>query len=206
MQKRWSKAEIAHLERHAGDNLEELAQKLNTDTDTVRRKLEDLGLTRGTAAPKVDLALESYDEGLRLLHDKKWKEAAKTFEEVISQSDSRQLTDRARQSLEICRRHTAADDGGGDPYLRAVFEKNRGNVEAALELCSGQGKESGDERWAYLAASLKALSGETEEALGHLEIAIRLEPRNRVHAYHDPDFSELRGQEGFTALINAPSA
>ena len=48
MQKRWSKAEIAHLERHASSaSLEELAKKLHTDTTTVELKLEELGLKTG---------------------------------------------------------------------------------------------------------------------------------------------------------------
>ena len=45
MEKRWSKAEIAHLKRSAEkQSAEELAQRFRTDTETVRRKLAQLGL------------------------------------------------------------------------------------------------------------------------------------------------------------------
>ena len=73
-----------------------------------------------------------------------------------------------------------------DPYLSAVFEKNNGNLEQALELCQQQGATDKDERYTYLMASIQALAGAEDEALDLLQAAIRLEPKNRVHAYHDP--------------------
>lgn len=208
MEKRWSKAEITHLERHAASaNLEELAQKFHTDADTVRRKIEELGLGASSAAGKVDEeALKRYSKGLELLYAKKWDAAADEFQGALELSDTRQLSDRARQNLEICRRATAADDGADDPYLAAVYEKNRGNLESALDLCQNGSRTEQDERWAYLAASIQALAGAEEEALRLLETAIRLEPRNRIHAYHDPDFSELRGHESFTELLGDPTS
>jgi tetratricopeptide (TPR) repeat protein len=86
----------------------------------------------------------------------------------------------------------AAKGDGGDPFLQAVFEKNRGNLAAALDLCRKEGREQKDERFAYLAASIHAVEGRLEEAVQALSRAIELNPRNRVHAYHDPDFAEIR--------------
>lgn len=207
MQKRWSKAEIAHLKRHAkSDSLDELADKLHTDVETVRRKLADLGLTT-QGEPQDAEALEHYSKSLELLFAKKYSQAAELLEKAVAAADDRQLADRARQSLEICRRHLAKETDDGDPYLKAVYEKNRGNLETALEICRSAGKEDEDERFAYLLASLLSLSGESDRALEHLETAIRLEPRNRVHAYHDPDFEELRGQDEFKSLVpGAPAS
>ncbi len=208
MRKRWSKAEVTHLERHAASSsLEELAQKFHTDTDTVRRKLEALGLTAGGQQKAGDDGiLERYGEALRLLHEKQWADAAGLFEQVIAASDEIQVADRARQYLATCRRHTDPETDGVDPYLEAVIEKNRGNVEGALELCMAQGKQDDDERYAYLLASLHSLAGSAEQALEHLETAIRLEPKNRIHAYHDPDFDELRGLEEFADLVANPGS
>lgn len=207
MAKRWSKAEVTHLERHAASaSLEELAQKLRTDVPSVRRKLAELGLA-AHGEPQRESGrggLDEYAEALRLIHAKKWANAITLLEKVAAETDNRQLADRARQSLEFCRRQTAPDAEAVDPYLEAIYEKNRGNVEAALKLCQSQGKEKVDERFAYLLASLYSLSGAREKALDHLETAIRLEPKNRVHAYHDPDFGELRGQEEFASLIGGP--
>jgi len=208
MSKRWSKAEIAHLQRHAADHsVEELGQKLHTDVASVRRKLSELGLVALGEAPAPpppapgDGAVEHYDQGLRQLYAKHWKEAAAIFSRVIGETDSRQLADRARQHLEICRRQLAEEAATSDPYLRAVYEKNRGSYDAALALCLEQRKATNDERWTYLLASLRALTGASDEALELLATAIRLEPKNRVHAYHDPDFSDLRSREEFRRLL-----
>lgn len=208
MQKRWSKAEIAHLERHAADSSpEELARKLQTDVDNVRRKLKELGLTAQGAAAADSAALETYTAALKQMHAGAWQEAAEALRQVMAEADNRHLADRARQSLVACERHMGSASGeGADPYLRAVFEKNSGNLEAAFELCKGHGRENEDERFAYLLASLYSLAGSSDEAFAHLETAIRLEPKNRIHAYHDPDFAELRGQEEFANLVTGASS
>jgi len=206
MEKRWSKAEIAHLKRNAGkQSAEELAQRFHTDSETVRRKLGELGLGSAEAdAQAADAALQDFAQALDLLNAKKWAQAAKLLEKVATGAEGIQLADRARQYLAICRSRTAKQDGGGDPYLSAVVEKNQGNLKAALALCKKHGSVTEDERYAYLAASIQALSGAEAEALKLLETAIRLEPKNRVHAYHDPDFEALQASDEFTQLIQAP--
>jgi tetratricopeptide (TPR) repeat protein len=205
MQKRWSKAELSHLKRHASSqSVEELAQRFRVDVDTVRRKLEELGLGQGGRAESQEEILQLYTQALERLHESDWEEAATLFQKVVESSDNRQIADRARQNLSVCQQRTAQDEGTDDPYLQAVYEKNRGNVDTALEICSRQGKEA-EERYAYLLASLKALRGETEEALSLLRTAIALEPKNRIHAYHDPDFDGVRGGEGFAELFKSDS-
>lgn len=207
MDKRWSKAEIAHLKRHAeSQGTEELAQRFHTDTDTVRRKLEELGLGKADAAAEAaEAALRDFGQALELLYGGKYEKAAEMLGQIAGNAEDRQLADRARQHLEICRAQSAEANENGDPYLRAVFEKNNGNLEQALELCQEQ-DTADDERYAYLMASIQALAGAEDEALGMLETAIQLEPRNRVHAYHDPDFENLRGHEEFTQLVQAATA
>ncbi len=206
MEKRWSKAEIAHLKRNAEkQSAEELAQRFHTDTETVRRKLEELGLGSADAdAQAADAALDDFQKAFELLSAGKWAPAAKLFEQVAANAEGIQLADRARQYLAVCRSRTEKPQAGGDPYLRAVFEKNQGNLEAALALCKKHGRVTKDEHYAYLAASIHALSGAEDEALKLLETAIKLEPKNRVHAYHDPDFEALQANEDFAQLIQAP--
>ena len=205
MEKRWSKTELSYLKKNAEQSLEELAQRFHTDNETVRRKLEELGLLNQGGGGGADAALEQYEAALELLYAGKWDKAAELLETVVADADHLQLSDRARQSLGICKaKLTEAEDGnGGDPYLRAVIEKNQGNLERALELCRAGGDSQKDEKFAYLEASIQALAGETEEALKLLETAVDLEPKNRVHAYHDPDFQELRGNEELSKLLSA---
>lgn len=200
MEKRWSKTEVAHLKRHASTkSLEELAQRLHTDTETVRHKLAELGLTSSGAGTESDAAFERFNQAVDLFHRKQWAEAGAELEAVIAASDAAELVDRSQQYLNICRRHTEKGPSWEDPYLQAVFEKNEGNYQEALRICEEQADN--DERFLYLLASLRALAGETQDAIEKLAEAIRLEPKNRIHAYHDPDFADLRGREEFAKLL-----
>lgn len=149
------------------------------------------------AAAYDDPALDAFTEGLQALQQKSWSKAAELFESALAQSDRSDLSARARQFLASARQQMAGKPAAkaaeeGDPFLRAVFEKNRGDLAAALELCRKDGREQKDERFAYLAASIHAVEGRIEEAVQALTRAIELNPKNRVHAYHDPDFAEIR--------------
>ena len=206
MSKRWSKTELAELERLAANHSsEELAERFETEAITVRSKLSGLGLrSTDMRTDSDDGAIQGFTDAIRLLHDQKWSDAIALFEKVIRETDGLQLADRARQYLKLCRRRSAPVEGGRDPYLEAVFEKNRGNLVQAVQLCLEHGSTDEEERYAYLMASIRALEGSDDEALELLETAIRLEPKNRVHAFHDSDFQTLRGREEFSQLIQAP--
>lgn len=151
---------------------------------------------RSAPAAYDDPALDAFTEGLQALQQKNWSKAAERFESALAQSDRADLSARARQFLATARQQMtgkpAAKEEGGDPFLRAVFEKNRGDFDAALELCRKEGRDQKDERFAYLAASVHAAEGRFDEAAQALTRAIEMNPKNRVHAYHDPDFAEIR--------------
>ena len=154
------------------------------------------------AAAAIDPALDAFAKALDAFHKRDWAKAAELLEKVLAESDRPDLSARARQYLAAVRQKLeeagAAKAKGkakaedGDPFLRAVFEKNRGDAAAALEICRQEGREQKDERFAYLAASIHAAEGRTEEAVQALSRAIELNAKNRVHAFHDPDFAELR--------------
>lgn len=155
-------------------------------------------------ATAVDPVLKTFTQALEALHKKSWSKAAKLFESVIESSDVPELRERARQYLAACRPHLekpAAAKEDEDPFLRALFEKNRGNLAAALEACREGGREQKDERFAYLAASIHAAEGRTEEAAKTLSRAIELNSKNRIHAFHDSDFAELRGNPSHRHLF-----
>ena len=112
------------------------------------------------------------------------------------------MANRARRYLAVVRERLAkASKAAQDPYLEAVYERNQGNFEAALEICSRGGRQSKDERFAHLAASIYAVTGEPEKAAKFLELAIELNPRNRILAYHDSDFEELREDPEYAGLF-----
>lgn len=202
MAKRWQKTELAYLERNAGSQpIEELAQRFNTDTATVESKIRELGL--GSGGPGPDPALGDYEAGVKAMFDGNYEAASKKLEAVISSTESRQIRALARQRLNACGAQLGGDGTApDDPYLTAVFEKNRGNFDAALDLV--ESKADGDERFIFLAASIRALRGDEGDEAAVLDLlgnAIELEPRNRVRAFNDPDFANLRGNEDFDTLV-----
>lgn len=151
-----------------------------------------------------DPMLELYESGLRAMFRQRWSEAAKHFRRVVESRDGAEadLQERALQQLHVCEDKLAGEDSeAGDPFLLAVVRKNAGDYDEALALCTRGGRQSKDERFAYLAASIHALRGEGKEAGHFLELAIGLNPKNRVHAFHDSDFQALREQGVFDALL-----
>lgn len=154
--------------------------------------------------PYQDPLIEVFEKGIHAFHQQDWKEAEKQLSKVDRESDQPDLGARARVYLEVCRLRTAsAVEAEEDAFLEAVMAKNAGDLDAAMELCSRGGRRGKDDRFAYLAASVFALEGNAEEALSVLQTAIELNPENRVHAYHDRDFDDLRGTSEFARLFEA---
>ncbi|HVS03543.1 MAG TPA: hypothetical protein VMT16_12290 [Thermoanaerobaculia bacterium] len=190
MAKRWQKVEINYLKKHAGDkSVEELAERFRTDVATVTAKLRELRLDAGAAAAE-DEVVERYRQGLERLYGQQWDEAEELLQRVASEADG-DMAARARLFAETARRRreTGAE---GDPYVRAVVEKNRGRYDEALALCQAKRRAEKDGRFAYLAAALHTLEGDLDRAAEALSRAIELDPRNRVHGLHDPDLGPLR--------------
>ena len=66
------------------------------------------------------------------------------------------------------------------------------DLKAALDIAQKGGRDQKDERFAYLAASIHAVENRLEDAVQALAKAVELSPKNRIHAFHDADFAELR--------------
>ena len=135
---------------------------------------------------------------------KKWTEATKSLEKVAAEAQQRDLAARARTYLAICAVQNGADDAKSkdqDPFLMAVYERNRGNVEEALAICSRGGRQAKDERFAYLAAGILSATGDLDKSAKLLAQAIELNPKNRIHAFYDDDFDALRESEEHARLL-----
>jgi tetratricopeptide (TPR) repeat protein len=195
MAETFSTADVEYLKRHhTNKSVEELAQRFDTDASTVHAKLRELGLVSEEQVRPVlsDPSLGAFEKGLQALYKGKYEAAAKQLREVVESSDQTELQDRARQHLAICEaRLKEASGEADDPYLSAVILKNDGDLDGALEAAKSAGK-AGDDRVEYLEASIHALEGRLAEARKALDAAIRTDPKNRVYAYHDPDFTALR--------------
>jgi tetratricopeptide (TPR) repeat protein len=210
MAKSWSTQETGYLKRYAATkSLEELVQRFEAEPDEVRAKLAGLELTTRDGEPAggakaADPMLGPFEKGLEALYAGKWKQAAELFERVAADSEQPDLAARARQHLAAARRRAAAGEQEDEPYLQAVYAKNRGDLDEAHQIVEGQRKDDGG-RFAYLAASLHALGGRRSEAAEALGQAIEADPRHKVNAYHDPDFADLRQDKDHAHLFGLES-
>jgi uncharacterized membrane-anchored protein len=152
--------------------------------------------------PWVDPALSDYESGLQALFGGKIAAARKHFEAVVASAEQPEIRARATSYLELCARRESTVAPPDDPYLEAVAAKNDGDFDAARDLASRGGRKGKDERFAYLAAAVEALSGNTAEAVRQLQQAIEMNAENRIHAFHDSDFQSLRGEPGFDELYS----
>jgi len=159
------------------------------------------------AVKETSAARKEYERAIELFHKRHFDEAARRFEDLIEKHpDEKEFLDRARMYLGACRTGkktkglTAAEPE--ELYHAAVFEKNRGNVEKALELLRrNPGRRDGDGRVHYLTACCLALQGDVEQALLSLRKAIAADDQNRIQARLEADLAILRGTQGFTELV-----
>jgi tetratricopeptide (TPR) repeat protein len=155
-------------------------------------------------SPPDDPALDALTEGLSALQGKDWKKAAERLEKAVELADRPELRERARQFLAACRQRAGGKDTAQaevDPYLQAVYEKNRGDFGAALEISRKGGRDQKEDRFAYLVAAIHASEDRIEEAAQALAKAVELNSKNRIHAFHDPDFAELRKNRDYRPLF-----
>jgi tetratricopeptide (TPR) repeat protein len=209
MGKRWKPNETSYLKRYAAKRrLAELAERFDTDEAAVRAKLDELGLEavdHQRASGEPDPGIAVLEEGVQALHSKKYAQAEKLFARAEAEAAQTEVANLARryQAAARSRRQEKSAAAPPDPYLEAVYERNLGNLDAALEICSRGGRQSKDERFAHLAASIHALKGDLDKAAKFLEVAIEMNPRNRVLAYNDSDFAVLRESPEYASLFAA---
>ena len=207
MGKRWKKEEITYLKRYAKKRtLLELAERFRIEADAIETKLSELELQTRDGMGKQNLAEDPvvmiFEKGIKAVHAKKWNEAKKHFAKVITDSDMADLKHRGEQYLALAERESGAEGDPRDPYLKAVLEHNNGNFDAVEAACKREDRLKTDERFAYLAASVYSLMGELEKASKFLAVAIELNPKNRIHAYHDSDFETLRDSSEYRHLFD----
>ncbi len=206
MAKRWKKEETTYMKRYAAKRrVGELAERFGVDGGAVRAKLDELELEavdhhRPRSEP--DPGIAPLEKGIKALYAKKYAQAEKLLAQAESDALQNDVANHARRYLAAARSRLAeARKSRTDPYLEAVYLRNQGNFAAALEICSRGGRQGKDERFAHLAASIHALTGEMDKAAKLLELAIRLNPRNRVLAFHDSDFAALREDPEYAGLF-----
>jgi tetratricopeptide (TPR) repeat protein len=219
MAKRWSEAELRFLrDNESKMSVQALADALSVRVEEIEKKLEKVGAAAGGGEePKKPLTLKElsrhtenarkeYDRGVAALQRKKLDEAERHFADLIQKyPEEKELVDRARVYLAVCeRQRLAARSMLSEPedfYYAAVLEKNRGNVEEAIEHLKRAARKNGGGKVDFLLACCYAQRGEPGSALEYLKRAIGEDQRNRILARHDRDFDPVRDSPEFQELL-----
>ena len=220
MAKRWTEADLRFLRDNASKmSPQALADSLSVRIDELEKKLEKLGGAASSSAegPRkaqtvkelsrhAENARKEYDRGVTALQRRKIEEAERHFLELTQKyPEEKELVDRARVYLAVCERQkNAAAASLSEPedfYYAAVLEKNRGNVDEAIEHLKRAARKNGGGKVDFLLACCYAQQGEPGSALEHLRRAIDEDQRNRILARHDRDFDPVRDKPEFQELL-----
>jgi tetratricopeptide (TPR) repeat protein len=219
MTKKWNEEDSRWLKANFGRmDVQNLSHALGFPLVEVEAKIKHLKLMHDSGAPRktpgsmreavreLSAARKDYERAIELFHKRRLDDAASRFEDLLEKHpDEKEIVDRARMYLAACRNGKSHDSVPTEPeelYHAAVFEKNRGNVERALELLrKSTARRDGDGRLHYLAACCHALAGDNEQALSNLKKAIAVDVQNRIQARLETDLSSLRGTTAFSELV-----
>jgi tetratricopeptide (TPR) repeat protein len=149
--------------------------------------------------------LAQFEGAVKLLNDNHFAKARSAFEKLIGTATP-DLAQRARIYLNVCNQRIARPavhlKTAEDHYNYGVQLANQGMLEEAEEALKKALKLAPQLDYIHYAlASTSALRENAEQAMEHLEHAIKLSGRNRYLAQNDPDFSSLTEDPRFTELL-----
>jgi tetratricopeptide (TPR) repeat protein len=156
-------------------------------------------------------AVALYERGLEALQRHDYPKAADLFESVLRQyPEERELHERVRLYLNICKRHAAprevAPKTVDERLYAATLAINGGQYDQAIaHLRLVRDEDPDNDHALYMLAVAHAQRGEPAEAIAHLERAIALNSENRGLARTDPDLEPLRGDDAFRGALDTPS-
>ncbi len=170
---------------------------------------------RTTSAPVVSKirqayakAVGLYEKGLKSLQRKNYAAAAKAFRQLVDQfPEERELHERARLYLNVCEKECGPKAkpprNVNERVLAATLALNRRCPEEAVSLLrNSASSHPKDDRLQYLLALAHALRNDAETAASHLSKAIALNPENRIQAFQESDFDDIRTTEPFLEALN----
>jgi tetratricopeptide (TPR) repeat protein len=155
--------------------------------------------------PLFTQAVQNYEAGLKAMQSHKFDRAKACLEKVLT-GPSKELADRARINLSICDQYVARSSTAfktvEEHYDYAVALMNNADYDTARDHLEKILKQSPKTDYAvYGLAVLNCLTGRVEEALAHLQNAIKLNVANRFQARNDSDFGKMADDPRFTELL-----
>ena len=161
--------------------------------------------------PTYPEAVARYEQGIRLLQEHKFPEAASAFQSVLTQyPEEKELNDRVRLYLALCERQlkSAPEPGTTEERLyAATLALNAGDPSTALGHLGKIVNQDPDHDGAlYMLAVVHALREDPATALTYLQRAIERNPENRSLALQDSDLERLMQDESVRAALESGSA
>ncbi len=163
------------------------------------------------APSAFELQLKLYESAVQLFAQRKLSDAREQFLEVVK-GPAPHISDKARSYAQVCERRLGASEvnlsTAEDHFNYGVERLNARDVELARHhLGRALSLEPDADHVLYTMALCCGFAGDGNGACENLKRAIDLEPRNRILARQDPEFSALASQfPGLRALLLAESS
>ncbi len=154
-------------------------------------------------------AVGLYEKGLDALQRHDYNKALELFESVLTSfPDERELHERVRLYLNVCRRHATpkamAPQTVQERLYASTLALNGGRYDEAIaHLRLVRDEDPDNDHALYMLAVAHAQRGEHAESIAHLERAIALNPENRALARRDADLDPLHDDDAFHHALNA---
>jgi len=164
-----------------------------------------------TPAPKRSTYVEAvglYEKGVAALQQHDYSGALALFERILhSFPEERELHERVRLYLNICKRHAAppvvAPQSIQERLYASTLALNGGRYDEAIaHLRLVRDEDPDNDHALYMLAVAHAQRGELAESIAHLERSIALNPENRGLAKRDADLEPLHDDEAFVAAVD----
>src|SRR3954447_1189888 len=153
-------------------------------------------------------AVAAYEKGLEALQRHDYNKALQLLEGVLTSfPEERELHERVRLYLNVCRRHAAPKEAAPQSVQERLYAStlalNGGRYDEAIaHLRLVRDEDPDNDHALYMLAVAHAQRGEHAEAVAHLERAIALNPENRALARRDPDLEPLHDDDSFRGAVN----
>ena len=165
------------------------------------------------AEPPSDIhiaAVRAYERGVEALQQRDFSRAAQLLESILDgYPDEKELHERVRLYLNVCRRHAAPPDHTprtpAERVYAATLAINAGVYESGLrQLQMALEAEPANDHVHYMLGVVHALRLDFASSLAHLQRAVELNPDNRFLALQDADLVGLREADpSFRTIIDA---
>ncbi len=158
-----------------------------------------------TSSLETQNQYDLFARAMRFFHSAQFEEAKEVFERAAA-GPSREVAHRAGLHVRMCERRLVqpalALQSQEDHYNYAVALINLRNLSTAQQhLETALRMDSQADHVYYALAACRALSGDVQGAYENLKRAIDLQPRNRVAARQDDDFSAVLHQPPLERLL-----